>query len=127
LQLHGSQPFKRWQLAAHHDKGVHVLSTVEIIDESEEAEMADNDYEKLKNKVFEQKKRVAGKAGPELSSEEERKVQFSTEPKKSVTDEVKQRSDRDQNTNQSRNHNEAKERMEQGPIQQAEPEAQDLI
>jgi hypothetical protein len=58
-------------------------------------------------------------------------AQFSTvnrrkKQKKSVTDEVKQSSDRDQNTNQARNHNQAKERMEQGSIQQAEPEAQNL-
>jgi hypothetical protein len=81
--------------------------------------MADNDYAKLKNKVVKSKKRVPGKAGPELSSEEGLKAQFSTvrrrkEPTKSVTDEVKQSSDRDQNTIQSRNHNQAKRGWNKG-------------
>jgi hypothetical protein len=56
-----------------------------------------------------------------------RLIIFSTlKPKKSVTDDVKQSSDRDQNINKSRNHNQAKERIEQGSIQQAESEAQHL-
>jgi hypothetical protein len=59
-------------------------------------------------------------------------AQFSTmrsrkdQKKKSVTDDVKQSSDRDQNINKSRNHNQAKERIEQGSIEQVEPEAQHL-
>jgi hypothetical protein len=94
----------------------------EINDEAvEEVEMEDKDYVKLRNKVVKPKKRVAGKAGPELSSEEELMLQFSTvrsrkKPKKSVTDDVKQSSDRDQNTNKSWNQNQAKERIEQGSI-----------
>jgi hypothetical protein len=64
----------------------------------------DKDYAKLRNKVVKPKKRVAGKAGPELSSEEGLMAQFSTvrrpkKSKKSVTDDAKQSSDRDQNTN----------------------------
>jgi hypothetical protein len=47
-------------------------------------------------------------------------------PKKSVADDVKQSSDRDQKINKSRNHTQAKERTEQGSIQQAESEAQNL-
>jgi hypothetical protein len=44
----------------------------EINDEpAEEVEMEDKDYAKLRNKVVKPKKRVAGKAGPELSSKEE--------------------------------------------------------
>jgi hypothetical protein len=51
----------------------------EINDEpAEEVEMEDKDYAKLTNKVVKPKKRVAGKAGPELSSEEELMAQFST-------------------------------------------------
>jgi hypothetical protein len=46
--------------------------------------------------------------------------------KKSVTDVVKQGSDRDQNINKSQNHNQVKERIEQGSIQQVESEAQHL-
>jgi hypothetical protein len=66
------------------------------------------------NTVVQPKKRVAGKAGPELSSEEELMAQFSSvrrskKPKKSVTDDVKQSSDRVRNTNKPRNHNQAKE------------------
>jgi hypothetical protein len=39
----------------------------EINDEPvEEVEMEDKDYAKLRNKVVKPKKRVAGKAGPEL-------------------------------------------------------------
>jgi hypothetical protein len=97
----------------------------------EEVKMGDKDYATLRNRVVKPRKRVAGKAGSELSSEEELMVQFSTvrsrkKPKKSVTDYVKQSSDRDQNTNKSRNHNQAKKRIEQGSIQQAESEAQNL-
>jgi hypothetical protein len=57
-------------------------------------------------------------------------AQFSTvrckKPKKSATDDLKQSTDRDQNTNKSRYHNQAKEMIEQGSIQQAESEAQNL-
>jgi hypothetical protein len=86
---------------------------------AEEVEMEDKDYAKLRNRVVKPKKGVAGKAGPELSSEKELMVQFSTvsrrkKPKKSATDDVKQSSDTDQNINKSRNHNQAKERTEQG-------------
>jgi hypothetical protein len=86
-------------------------------------------YVKLKNKVIKPKKRVAGETRPELSSEEDLVAQFSavrSRKKKSVTDDVKQSRDRDQNINKSRNHNQAKERIEQGSIQQAESEAQHL-
>jgi hypothetical protein len=99
----------------------------EINDEpAEQVEMEDNDYAKLRNKVVKPKKRVERKAGPELSSEEKLMAQFSTvrrskKPKKSVTDDVKHSSDRDQNKNKSRNHNQAKE-----GIEQAESEAQNL-
>jgi hypothetical protein len=76
----------------------------------------------LRNKVVKPKKNIAWKAGPELSSEEKPIAQFNTvrrrkKLKKSETDEAKQSSDRDQNTNESRNHNQTKERIEQGPIQ----------
>jgi hypothetical protein len=40
--------------------------------------MEDMDQAKLKNKVVKPKKRVAGKTGSELSSEEERMAEFST-------------------------------------------------
>jgi hypothetical protein len=43
----------------------------------EEVVMKDMDHAKLKNKIVKQKKRVAGKTGPELSSEEELTAQFS--------------------------------------------------
>jgi hypothetical protein len=43
-----------------------------------------------------------------------------------VTDDVKQSSDTDQNINKSRNHNQAKEKIEQAWIQQVESEAQHL-
>jgi hypothetical protein len=111
---------------------VNAMEEEEINDEAaEEVEMEDKDYTKLRNKVCKPKKRVVGKAGPEFSSEEELRAQFSTvrsrkRPKRSVTDDVKQSSDRDQNTNKSRNHNQAKEKIEQGPIQQVETEAQNL-
>jgi hypothetical protein len=48
------------------------------------------------------------------------------EDMKSVTDDVKQSSDRDQNVNKSQNHNQAKERTEQESIGQIESEAQHL-
>jgi hypothetical protein len=75
---------------------------------SEEVEMEDKDYAKLTNKVVKPKKKVAGKAGPEFSSEEKLMEQFSTvrrlkKPKKSVSDDVKQSSKRDQKTNKSQN------------------------
>jgi hypothetical protein len=51
----------------------------EINDEAaEEVEMDDKEYAKLRNKVVKPTKRVAGEAGPELSSEEELMTQFST-------------------------------------------------
>jgi hypothetical protein len=51
----------------------------EINDETaEKVEMEDKCYAKLRNKVVKPKKRVAGKAKPGLSSEEELKAQFST-------------------------------------------------
>jgi hypothetical protein len=70
-----------------------------------------------------------GEAGPEFSSEEElmakfRTVRKSIKPKKWVTEHIRKSSDREQNTNKSQNHNQAKERMEQGSIREAEPEAQ---
>jgi hypothetical protein len=101
---------------------INAMEVGEIDDEAGEEEvMEDMDNAKLKNKVVKPKKRVAGKTGPELSSEEELKAKFSTvrggkNPKKSVTDDVKQSSDEDQNINKSRNHNQAKERIEQGSI-----------
>jgi hypothetical protein len=111
---------------------VDAMEEEEINDEPvEEVEMEDKDYAKLRNKVVKPKKRVAGKARPEMSSEEELMAQFSTvrsrkNPKKSVTDDVKQGSNRDQNTKKSWNHNQAEERIEQGSIQQVESEAQNL-
>jgi hypothetical protein len=98
---------------------------------AEEVEMEDKDYTELRNKVDKPKKRAAGKAGPELSSEEEPMSQFSTvrsrkKSKKLITDDVKQSSNRDQNTNKSWNHNQAKEGIEQGSMQQAESEAQNV-
>jgi hypothetical protein len=58
-----------------------------------------------------------------------RMAEFSTfkrrkKPRKVVTDDVKQSTHRHQNLNESRNHNEAKERTEEGTIQQVESEAQ---
>jgi hypothetical protein len=70
---------------------VDAIEEEEINDEpAEEVEMEDKDYAKLSNMVVKPKKRVARKAGPELSSEEELVAQFSTvrrskKPKKSVT------------------------------------------
>jgi hypothetical protein len=104
----------------------------EIYDEArEEVVMVDMDSAKLKNKVVKPKKSVSRETRPELSSEEELMAQFSTvrirkNPKKSVNDDVKQSSDKDQNINKSRNNNQAKERIEQGSIQQAESKAQSL-
>jgi hypothetical protein len=79
---------------------VDAMEEEEINEEAEEeVEMADKDYAKLKNKVVKPKKRVAGKAGPELSLEEElvalsNTVRRRRKPKKSVTDDVKQSSER---------------------------------
>jgi hypothetical protein len=93
---------------------VEAMEEGEINDEDgEEVVMEDMDYAELKNKLVKPKKRVAGETGSELSSEEELMAQFSTvrsrkKPKKSVTDDVKHSSDRDQNINKSRNHNQAK-------------------
>jgi hypothetical protein len=67
----------------------------EIYDEAgEEVVMEDMDQAKLKDKIVKPKKRAAGKAGPELSSEKEQIAKFSTvrSPKKArklVTDDVK--------------------------------------
>jgi hypothetical protein len=47
-------------------------------------------------------------------------------PNKSLNDGVKHNSNRDQNINKSQIHNQAKERIEQGSIQQVESEAQNL-
>jgi hypothetical protein len=74
---------------------------------------------------------VAGETGTELSSEEELRAQFSNvrsrrKPKKSLNNDIKQNSDRDQNINKSWNHNQAKERTEQESIQQVESEARNL-
>jgi hypothetical protein len=44
----------------------------------EEVVMEDMDNAKLKNKVFKPKTRVAGETGPELSSDEKLRAQFST-------------------------------------------------
>jgi hypothetical protein len=44
----------------------------------EEVVMKDMDYATLKNKVMKPQKRVAGDTGPELSSDEELRAQFST-------------------------------------------------
>jgi hypothetical protein len=111
---------------------VDAMEEEEINDEpAEEVEMEDKDYAKLRNKVVKPKKKVAGKAGPELSSEKELMAQFSAvrgrkKPKKSVTDDLKQSSIADENRNKSWNHNQAKQRIEQGSIQQAKSEAQNL-
>jgi hypothetical protein len=108
---------------------VEAIEQEEISDEAEEeVVMVHMDYAKLKNKFVKPKKRAAGERRPELSSEEELKAQFTTvrrhkRPKKSVTDDVKQSSDRDQDVNKSQNNNQAKERTEQGSIQQAQFEA----
>jgi hypothetical protein len=56
-------------------------------------------------------------------------AEFSTvrsrkKPRKLVTDDVKQSTHRHQNLKESRDHNEAKERTEEGRIQQVESEAQ---
>jgi hypothetical protein len=93
--------------------------------------MEDMDYTELKNKFVKPKKRVAGEIGPELSSEEGLMAQFSTvrsrkNQRNQVTNDVKQSNDRDQNINKSRNHNQAKERLEQESIQRVESEAQHL-
>jgi hypothetical protein len=97
----------------------------------EEAVMDDMDYAKVNNKVIKPKKMVAGETGPELSSDEELRAQFSTvrnrkRPKKSSNDDVKKSSNKNQNINKSQNHNQAKERMKQGFIQQVQSEAQSL-
>jgi hypothetical protein len=77
--------------------------------------MEDMDHVKLKNKVVKPKKKVAGKTGPDLSSEDELMAKFSTvrsrnKPRKLVTEDVKQSTDTHKNLNESRNHNETKER-----------------
>jgi hypothetical protein len=111
---------------------VEAIEQEEISDEAEEeVVMEDVDYAMLKNKFVKPKKRVAGETRPELSSEEELKAKYTTvrrrkRPKKLIIDDVKQSSDRDQVVNTSRNHNQAKERTEQGSIQLAESEAQNL-
>jgi hypothetical protein len=107
---------------------VNAVEEGEICDETRE-EVVMEDMEK--NKVMKSKKRVAGETGPGFSSEEELMAQFSTvksrkKPKKSVNDDVKQSSDRDRNVNKSQIHSQAKERVEEGSIQQVESEAQNL-
>jgi hypothetical protein len=86
------------------------------------------DYPKLKTKLIKPKKKVAGETGPELSSDEELMAQFRTvrnrkKTNKSTNYGVKHSSNNNQNINKSQNHNEAKERIEQGLIQQAESKA----
>jgi hypothetical protein len=44
----------------------------------EEVVLEDMDHAKLKNKVIKPKRRVEGETGPELSSDEELRAQFST-------------------------------------------------
>jgi hypothetical protein len=97
----------------------------------EDVVMKDMDCIKIKSKVIKQEKRVAGETGPELSSDEKLRVQFSIvrnhkKPKKSSNDSVKNSSNKKQNINKSQNHNQATERIEQELIRQVEPEAQSL-
>jgi hypothetical protein len=59
--------------------------------------MEDTEYAKLKNMVIKPKKRVAEETGPEQSSDEELRAQFSTvrnhkKPKESSNDGIKQSS-----------------------------------
>jgi hypothetical protein len=66
-----------------------------------------------------------------LSSDEEPGAQFSTvrnrrKPKKSINNGVKQSTNKNRSINKSQNHNQAKERIEQGLIQQVDSEAQSL-
>jgi hypothetical protein len=111
---------------------VDALEDGEIYDEAgEEVVMEDMNHAKLKNKVVKPKRRVAGKTGPELSSEDELRAKFSTvrsrkKRRKLITDDVKHSTNTHQNLNESRNRNEAKERTEEVRIQQVESEAQNL-
>jgi hypothetical protein len=58
---------------------VEAMGEGEINDKAgEEVVMEVMDYAELKNKFMKPKKRVAGETGPELSSEEELRAQFST-------------------------------------------------
>jgi hypothetical protein len=84
--------------------------------------MEDMDYAKVKNTVITSKKRVAGQTGPELSSYEELRAQFSTvrnpnkKTKKLSNDDVKQSSNKNKK-NMSEHHNQAKERVLHTPKQ----------
>jgi hypothetical protein len=65
----------------------------------EEVVMEGMDYAKVKNKYIKPKKGDAGETGPELSSDEELRAQFSTvrnlkKAKKSTDDNVKQSSNK---------------------------------
>jgi hypothetical protein len=62
---------------------------------------------------------INDEAGEEVAMED-------IKPKKLVTDDIMQSSDRDQSINKSWNHNQANERIEQGSIQRVESEAQHL-
>jgi hypothetical protein len=55
---------------------VDAMEEGEINDEAGKEVMEDMDYAKLKNKIFKPKKRIAGKGGLELSSEEELMAQL---------------------------------------------------
>jgi hypothetical protein len=111
---------------------VHTMEEGKINDVGgEEVVMGNMVYAKVKNKIIKPKKRAAGDTGTELSSDEELRAQFSTvrnrKKNKSTDDGVKQsRDNKNQNINKSQNHNQAKERTEQGLIQQVESEAQSL-
>jgi hypothetical protein len=82
---------------------VNTMEEGEISDVAgEEMMMEDMDYATVKNKVIKPKKRVTGETGPELSSDEERRAQFSTvrnikNPRKSTKDSVKQSSNKNRN------------------------------
>jgi hypothetical protein len=61
------------------EMGVEAMEEGEINDEAgEEVVMEDMNYAELKNKFVKPKKRFAGEAGPEISSEGELMAQFST-------------------------------------------------
>jgi hypothetical protein len=102
---------------------VNTMQEGEISDaDGEEVVMEDMDCAKLKHNVIKPKKRFLGETGPELSSNEELRAQFSTvrnrkKTRKSTNDGVKQNNNNNQNTNKSQNHNQTKERIEQGLIQ----------
>jgi hypothetical protein len=90
--------------------------------------MEDTDYASA---VLRPNQRVAEETEPELSSDGELRLNFAPQGtlkrrRKSTDDGAKQSSNKNQNTNRSQKHNQAKGRVELGSVPQADSEAQSL-